>query len=81
MRINLHKSQQYLYIFIEERDALRKIGLFEDMDETFVNFNLDSKKKSITLTRKEDFLEISKFSYPLDKLNKNFFFSYFNEKI
>jgi hypothetical protein len=81
MRVNLHKSQKYFYLYIDEVDSLRKMALFEDMDETVVNFNLDSKKRPIKHKLKEDFLVLSKFSLPREQLKKNFFKYYFNEKI
>jgi hypothetical protein len=80
MRVNLHKSQKYLYLYINEVDALRKMALFEDMDETVVNFNINGKKRPIKQTLKDDLLDLSKFRLPREQLKKNFFNYYFNEK-
>ena len=81
MRVNLHKSQKYFYLCFFEEDSLRKISLFEDMDETVFNFNLDSKKRPIKNKLKEEFLEKSNYSVPSSVpsglLTKNFFKSYF----
>ena len=37
MKLNYHKTPLYLYLQIQETDGLRKVTLFEDFDETFLN--------------------------------------------
>ena len=43
-RLNLHKKNLYIYSYFNDYDGLRKINIFEDLDETFPSFNLNSKK-------------------------------------
>ena len=45
MKLNYHKAPLYLYLQIQETDGLRKVTLFEDFDETFLNYNLNCNLK------------------------------------
>lgn len=47
MKLNLHKKSLDIYVFFGDSDGLRVLNLFEDFDETFVNFNLNSNKKKL----------------------------------
>jgi len=74
MKLNYHKAPLYLYLQIQETDGLRKVTLFEDFDETFLNYNLncnlkkleyfsDFDTKSYSLTKKQG--RLYKFLYKL----------------
>lgn len=78
MRVNLHRNPIYLYIYINELDALRKISLFEDFDETFINFNIEAKKKTTVLLKKDEvFLKNieTKKKIKIKSFYKEFFFN------
>lgn len=47
MKLNFHKTPLYLYLQIQETDGLRKVTLFEDFDETFLNYNLNCNSKKL----------------------------------
>lgn len=76
MKINLHKSPLFLYIYINELDSLRKFCLFEDYDETLENFNLEAIKRPLTLEKKNEFYN-SDFTYKEVKKTDNFYSDYF----
>lgn len=81
MKLALHKKKLILFVPIGETDGLRKIGFFEDYDETFLNYNISSISKSIEYTCEEtlnstySFLENKKnkknFLYNLNKGNND----------
>lgn len=45
MKLNLHISQLYLYVYIAESDGLKLLSFIEDFDETSINFDITSKRK------------------------------------
>lgn len=47
MKLNYQKTPLYLYLQIQETDGLRKVTLFEDFDETFLNYNLNCNSKKL----------------------------------
>ena len=47
MKLHFQKSPLYLYIPVGEFDGLKQILLFEDFDETFLNYNINCKKKPL----------------------------------
>jgi hypothetical protein len=46
MKLHFQRSLLYLYIPVGEYDGFKKVMLFEDFDETFLNYNLTCKKKN-----------------------------------
>ena len=62
MKLNYHKAPLYLYLQIQETDGLRKVTLFEDFDETFLNYNLNCNLKKL-----EYFSDFDTKSYSLTK--------------
>lgn len=63
MKLNFHKTPLYLYLQIQETDGLRKVTLFEDFDETFLNYNLNCNSKKLEY--------FSDFETKSDSLTKN----------
>jgi hypothetical protein len=60
---------------IQETDGLRKVTLFEDFDETFLNYNLNCNLKKL-----EYFSDFDTKSYSLTKNKEdytNFYTNYF----
>ncbi len=45
MKLQVHRSTTFRYILISEESAFRKVSIFEDFDENFISFFLNSKKK------------------------------------
>ena len=81
MKINNHISKLYLYIPIMESDGLKLIDLFEDYDETSINYNLNSKKKELNFFFDTDLEEIkTNNNYVKIKNKKNFFNDFFCKK-
>jgi|TARA_Y100001968_G_scaffold320748_1_gene354143 hypothetical protein len=75
MKLNYHKAPLYLYLQIQETDGLRKVTLFEDFDETFLNYNLNCNLKKL-----EYFSDFDTKSYSLTKNKEdytNFYTNYF----
>ena len=75
MKLNYHKAPLYLYLQIQETDGLRKVTLFEDFDETFLNYNLNCNSKKL-----EYFSDFDSKSYSLTKKKeeyKNFYTNFF----
>jgi len=75
MKLNYHKAPLYLYLQIQETDGLRKVTLFEDFDETFLNYNLNCNLKKL-----EYFSDFDTKSYSLTKNKEdytNFYANYF----
>ena len=75
MKLNYHKAPLYLYLQIQETDGLRKVTLFGDFDETFLNYNLNCNLKKL-----EYFSDFDTKSYSLTKNKEdytNFYTNYF----
>lgn len=47
MKLNFHRSKLYVYVNFMGSKNKKIIGLFEDYDETFINYNYNSTKKEI----------------------------------
>lgn len=77
MKINLHKSPLFFYIYINELDSLRKFSLFEDYDETLENYNSNSLKRPLFLEKKIEEIPLEK-AFKEKKIINNFFSEYFN---
>ena len=71
MKLNLHKKKLVLFILIGETDGFRKISLFEDYDETFLNHNFKNISKAIEYTC-EDNLEKMYSILKNNRKKKNF---------
>ena len=72
-----HLNKLYLYSNFLESDGLKLISFFEDFDEVFINFNLNSiKKEKKYLTT----LNTVKFKNLNKNKKENFILDYFNEK-
>lgn len=81
MKINNHISKLYLYIPIMESDGLKLIDLFEDYDETSINYNLNSKKKELKFFFDTDLEDIKTNNNNVKiKNKKNFFNDFFYKK-
>jgi len=78
MKLNFHKTPLYLYLQIQETDGLRKVTLFEDFDETFLNYNLNCNSKKLEYFSD---LEIKSESLKKNKENYvNFYTNFFKKK-
>jgi hypothetical protein len=73
MKLNYHKTPLYLYLQIQETDGLRKVTLFEDFDETFLNYNLNCNLKKL-----EYFCDFDGKSHSLTKNKENYVNFYTN---
>jgi len=47
MRLNNHLNSLYIYVYLKDSDGLKLLSFFENFDETFINYNIDSLKKEI----------------------------------
>ena len=47
MRLNNHLTSLYIYVYLKDSDGLKLLSFFENFDETFINYNIDSLKKEI----------------------------------
>jgi hypothetical protein len=77
MKLNLHTSALNIYIPMGEYDGFRKFYIFEDFDETFLNFNFNSKKKILNYFSETE--TISSNLLPNSRKHKNFNSEYFND--
>ena len=77
MRLNNHLSSLYIYVYLKDSDGLKLLSFFENFDETFINYNIDSLKKEIIYysgnNNELNFESIKK----KDKLKQNFFDEFF----
>lgn len=73
MKLNLHRSFISIYVPLGDYDSFKKIFFFEDLDETFINYNARAKIISY-----EHFLqENNNFPSNYNPKTKNFFKNYF----
>tara|TARA_B100000965_G_C19046176_1_gene521624 strand:- start:107 stop:343 length:237 start_codon:yes stop_codon:yes gene_type:complete len=77
MRLNNHLTSLYIYVYLKDSDGLKLLSFFENFDETFINYNIDSLKKEIIYYSENNnelnFESIKK----KDKLKQNFFDEFF----
>ena len=77
MRLNNHLNSLYIYVYLKDSDCLKLLSFFENFDETFINYNIDSLKKEIIYYSENNnelnFESIEK----KDKLKLNFFDEFF----
>ncbi|NCT57940.1 hypothetical protein GW776_00305 [archaeon] len=77
MRLNNHLNSLYIYVYLKDSDGLKLLSFFENFDETFINYNIDSLKKEIIYYSENNnelnFESIEK----KDKLKLNFFDEFF----
>ena len=80
MRLNNHLTSLYIYVYLKDSDGLKLLSFFENFDETFINYNIDSLKKEIIYYSENNnelnFESIKK----KDKLKQNFFDEFFLKK-
>lgn len=72
MKLHFQKSALYLYVPINDYNGFKKIRLFEDFDETFLNYNSNSEKKTINY-----FVEKTKRKNRLKPKNTDFYLDFF----
>ena len=75
--LNNHLNSLYIYVYLKDSDGLKLLSFFENFDETFINYNIDSLKKEIIYYSENNnelnFESIEK----KDKLKLNFFDEFF----
>ncbi len=74
MKLHFHLNKLYLYSNFLESDGLKLISFFEDFDEVFINFNLNSIKKE---KKYLNTVNIEKFNIKKKTKNQNFIADYF----
>ena len=79
MQLNLHRKDLTLFVSIGETDGFRKINLFEDLDETFLNYNINSTTKCIEYTCEDNLNEIYSI-LKKKKKKKSFIDNFYNKK-
>ena len=76
MKLHFQKSPLYLYIPVGEYDGFKTVMLFEDFDETFLNYNINCKKKKLDYFT--EFLEIkNQTKTKIILRSKNFYLDFF----
>jgi len=73
MKLHFQKSTLYLYVPINESNGFKKVRLFEDFDETFLNYNVNCEKKILNYIT-----ETSNSKNLLIPKNKNFYLEFFH---
>ena len=74
MKLHFHLNKLYLYSNFLESDGLKLISFFEDFDEVFINFNLNSIKKEKKYLNS---VNLNTFKLKNKTKNKNFITDYF----
>lgn len=79
MKLHFHLSNLYLYVPVMESDGLKLIALFEDLDETFINYNITCNKKKLNYLLDTE-LESKNSKKIGNYKQKNFFNEFFFKK-
>lgn len=77
MRLNNHLNSLYIYVYLKDSDGLKLLSFFENFDETFINYNIDSLKKEIHYYSENNNEFLFESIKKKDKLKQNFFDEFF----
>ena len=78
MKLNIQRSQLYIYMPFINTDGIKIISVFEDMDETCLNFNVNCSKKPLKFLSDSTLgLETKSTFSTKNVIKKNFYNDFF----